>query len=212
MVYHFNQSYDSFQNQMTDINDEVEDVIPVPAIVETKDDDGNDTTDYKALAEAQREIAEQNRGIAQRNKTRAERFKANNSKPVEAPVTQKPVSKSDILDLGAKAFLTSNGIKGSKEFEFVQAQMKQSGKDVESLLENGYFKTELENFRALAQTADATPTGKRSSGVATDSVEYWVAKAGPNAENLAEVPTDMRTKVVNALHAKAKDTGKFYNQ
>lgn len=194
---------------MTDINDEVEDVVEVPAIVETKDDAGIDITDYKALAEAQREIAEKNRGIAQRNKTRAERFKSNNT-VVKQP-EQKPVSKSDILDLGGKAFLTANGIKGTKEFEFVQAQMKQSGKDVESLLENGYFKTELENFRALQQTADATPTGKRSSGVATDSVEYWVAKAGPNAEHLDEVPKEMRSKVVNALEAKAKNSGKFYN-
>jgi hypothetical protein len=127
--------------------------------------------------------------------------------------TQAPSKKSDGLDYGEKSFLISNGIKGAKEFEFVQAELKKSGsRDLDALLENGYFKTQLENFRALAQTADATPTGKRSSGVATDSVEYWVAKAGPNAENLAEVPTEMRTKVVNALHAKAKDTGKFYNQ
>jgi|ERR1035437_350936 hypothetical protein len=119
--------------------------------------------------------------------------------------------KSDILDLGAKAFLTANGIKGSKEFEFVQQEMKKSGQDVESLLENGYFKTGLENFRALTATADATPTGKRSSGVATDSVEYWVAKAGPNAEHLDEVPKEMRTKVVNAIDSKAKNKGQFYN-
>ena len=113
--------------------------------------------------------------------------------------------KSDILDLGAKAFLTANGIKGAKEFEFVQQEMKKSGQDVESLLENGYFKTGLENFRALTATADATPTGKRSSGVATDSVEYWMAKP------FEEVPKDMRTKVVNFKLDKEKNKGQFYN-
>ena len=125
--------------------------------------------------------------------------------------TQGTSKKSDILDLGAKAFLTANGIKGAKEFEFVQQEMKKSGQDVESLLENGYFKTGLENFRALTATADATPTGKRSSGVATDSVEYWVAKAGPNAEHLDEVPKEMRAKVVNAMDSKTKNKGQFYD-
>jgi len=119
--------------------------------------------------------------------------------------------KSDVLDYGAKAYLAANGIKGAKEFEFVQGELKKSGGDLDSLLENGYFKTQLENFRALAQTADATPTGKRSSGVATDSVEYWVVKAGPNAEHLDEVPKEMRIKVVNALDSKAKSKGIFYN-
>lgn len=118
---------------------------------------------------------------------------------------------SEILDYGQKAFLIANGIKGEKELDFVKSELKKSNEELDSLLENDYFKSKLENFRALGKTADATPTGKRSGGVATDSVEYWMAKAGANAENLDEVPADMRTKVVNALKAKADNTGKFYN-
>ena len=93
----------------------------------------------------------------------------------------------------------------------MQAELKASGQDLDTLLENDYFKSKLEKFRALAQTADATPSGKRSSGVATESVEYWVAKAGNNTENLEEVPKDMRQKVVNAILAKEKSKGQFYN-
>lgn len=113
--------------------------------------------------------------------------------------------KSDDLDYGAKAFLTANGIKGAKEFDFVKEEMKKSGEDLDSLLENDYFKTRLEKFRALDKTSNATPTGKRSGGVATDSVEYWLTKP------IEEVPADMRIKVVNHKLAKEKNKGVFYN-
>lgn len=113
--------------------------------------------------------------------------------------------KSDGLDYGQKAYLASNGIKGAKEFEFVQNQLKESGKDLDALLENKYFMSALEDFRALSKTAEATPTGKRSSGVATDSVEYWASK------DFAEVPADMKRKVVQFKLDKEKNKGKFYN-
>jgi hypothetical protein len=41
--------------------------------------------------------------------------------------------------------------------------------------------------------------------VATDSVEYWMAKP------IEEVPAEMRTKVVNAKISKDKNKGNFYN-
>lgn len=109
------------------------------------------------------------------------------------------------MDYGQKAYLTANGIKGAKEFEFVKNELKSSGQDLDSLLENEYFQNKLEKFRNLAKTADATPTGKRSSGVATESVEYWMAKP------FEEVPKDMRAKVVQAKLDKEKNKGQFYN-
>lgn len=121
----------------------------------------------------------------------------------EKPV--KKTSKSNDLDYGEKAFLTSNGIKGSKEFEFVKDELRQSGQDLDALLENDYFKQRLTNFRELNKTAEATPTGKRSGGVATDSVEYWMTKP------IEDVPKDMRPKVVNAKLAKHNSKGVFYN-
>lgn len=119
--------------------------------------------------------------------------------------TDKKAVKSNGLDYGQKAFLTANGIKGAKEFEFVQSELKKSGEDMESLLENDYFKSRLENFRNLGKTAEATPTGKRGSGVAIDSVEYWMAKP------FEEVPKDMKAKVVQAKLDKEKNKGQFYN-
>ena len=136
---------------------------------------------------------------------RAKRLRKDLGLEVNEHKPEKKVEKSDVLDYGAKAYLAANGIKGAKEFDFVQGELKKSGGDLDSLLENGYFKTQLENFRALSATAEAIPTGKRSSGVATDSVEYWMTKP------FEEVPHDMRRKVVNAKLTKEKNKGKFYN-
>ena len=123
----------------------------------------------------------------------------------QTEVKVKPASKSNDLDYGEKAFLTANGIKGSKEFDFVKNELKSSKQDLETLLENDYFQNKLEKFRSLNATADATPAGKRSGGVPTDSVEYWSGKP------IEEVPADMRIKVVNAKLNREKNKGVFYN-
>lgn len=119
--------------------------------------------------------------------------------------SKKGDQKSDGLDYGAKAFLTANGIKGAKEFEFVQSELKKSGEELESLLENDYFQTRLKTFRDLNNTSDATPTGKRSGGVPTESVDYWLGKP------FEEVPQEMRAKVVQAKLDKESNKSPFYN-
>ena len=119
---------------------------------------------------------------------------------------QKASKKSDELDYGQKAFLASNGVKGSKEIDFVKAEMKKSGEELDSLLENEYFQSKLEKFRALNKTADATIRGKDSKGITTDSVEYWAQKP------IEDVPMDMRRAVVNHKLKQSQNKGKFYNQ
>lgn len=157
-----------------------------------------DKTDWQAEAQTLREKA-----IRQREQTK--NLKAQLAELKTSEAEKKDPQKSNDLDYGAKAYLTSNGIKGAKEFEFVKAELKSSGGDLDSLLENDYFKAKLEKFRGLAATAEATPTGKRSSGVATESVEYWMTKP------FEEVPYDMRRKVVAAKLAHEENKGKFYN-
>jgi hypothetical protein len=118
---------------------------------------------------------------------------------------KEPSKKSDELDYGAKAFLKSSGIENT-EFDFVKSELQKSGlKDLESLLDNPYFKAELENRRALDKSKNATIKGKSNNGVATDSVEYWLTKP------IDEVPREMRYKVVQAKLKKESSTGMFYN-
>jgi len=190
-----------------EINDEIEDVIPVPEIVKTEDDDGNDNTDYKALAEQQREIAEKNRGIAQRNKTRAERFKSKGTNPDgKEPKTKDNVSKSDELDYGQKAFLVANDIKSQDEIKIVKDIMKDTGKTLEQVLESKYFQAELKEFREKKQTADAIPSKtKRSSNSAKDQVEYWLGKKDSNGNY--EYPEDRELKM-KVIDARRKESSK----
>lgn len=176
---------------LNDEGEEVEEEVVTPE-AEAEEVEAEDTTDWKAKYE-------ETQGRLKRAETKLSKAKEPETE------TKKSPSKSDDLDYGAKAYLTANGIKGAKEFDFVKTELKASGEDLDTLLENDYFKARLEKFRALGKTAEATPAGKRSSGVATDSVEYWMAKP------FEEVPKDMRAKVVNAQLEKEKNKGVFYN-
>jgi len=104
-----------------------------------------------------------------------------------------------------KAYLKASGI-AANEFDFVKKEMKASGiADVDELLDNDYFKSKLEKHREVSKTQEAAPSGKRSGGVATNSVDYWLAKP------FEEVPKEMRTKVLNARVEREAKGSQFYN-
>lgn len=119
--------------------------------------------------------------------------------------TTRPSKKSDGLDYGQKAFLVANGVKGEAETKLVQNVMRETGKSLEQVLESKYFQAELKDIRDLQQSANATPTGRRSGNMASDSVEYWLTK------DFKDVPADMKAKVVNARLQKKENKGVFYN-
>jgi hypothetical protein len=138
-------------------------------------------------------------------KAEALKYKAILDRNKNKPEKKSESKKSDDLDYGAKAFLTANGIKGTKEFDFVKDEMKKSGEELENLLENDYFQSRLEKFRNLNKTTEAIPKGSKRAGITTDSVEYWMTKP------IEEVPHEMRIKVVNARLKQDESKGKFYN-
>lgn len=182
---------------------EIEDAVEVTDITPVVDENGNDTTDWKAQAEANLELAKRNQGIAQRNKTRLQKLKE--EKEGGAPVTK---NESTSSDLGEKAYLVVNGIKSADEIAFVQKMKKETGKDVESLLETTYFQTEFKSFKEKKATDNAVPTGsKRSTNTSVDSVDYWLAKGElPPADQV-----QLRRDVVNARLKKEQNKGVFYN-
>lgn len=117
-------------------------------------------------------------------------------------------SSNDSNDYGEKAFLIANGIKGADEISLAKKLAKETGKDLESLLETTYFQSELRDFREKKQTAIAIPSkSKRSNNTSTDSVEYWLAK--DELPPASEV--ELRRKVVNARMKKEESKGVFYN-
>jgi len=181
--------------------DQIEDVAEVTDIVETTDIDGNDTTDWKALAMERQELARKNHGIAQRYKTKAEKAKDTLADPVK-------LNEPQSNDLGEKSYLIANGIKTKDEIALALRLKKETGKDIESLLDTTYFQAELREFRERKVTDNATPTNsKRSNNSSNDSVDYWLAR--DELPPASEVK--LRQDVVNAKMKKDTSKGVFYN-
>jgi hypothetical protein len=177
---------------------ETDEDVEVPDIDEQKDDEGNDTTDWKAEALKQS-------GIAKRLKTREDKRKADEAKrKTEAKVEKKvEVRVSQELDRIDRAVLRAEKITHPDEIELVESMKKETGKSVEDVLESRYFQSELKAMRDERATKEATPSGtKRPGQKASTDIDYWLAK---NAET-GELPADpaLRTQVVNAKIAGMK--------
>lgn len=162
--------------------------VDVPDIAEDTDEEGNDTTDWKAEAQKQS-------GIAKRLKTRLDKQK------LDAKVEKKVEEKvSEGLDRIDRAILRAEKITAPEEVELVQDIMKETGKTVEKVLESKYFQNELKELREAQATKEATPSGTKRSGEnsSKNEVDYWLAKD--------ELPPDpaLRIKVVDAKIAREK--------
>lgn len=181
-------------------NEEIDDKIEEPIVSDLKEgDEGFDKIDWK-------DIAEKNRGIAQRNKTRAAKAQAElaKNKPPEKKDDKKEDPKG--LDRVDKAVLRAEKITDPKEVELVEAIMKETGKDLESVLASRYFQGELKALREEIAADEALPKGgKRSAAPAKDSVDYWIAKGELPPHDQPE----LRRKVVNAKIAKEKSGSQF---
>ncbi len=170
----------------------------IDEIVEEKDEEGNDTTDWKSLAL-------KNQGIAKRLKTKLEKAKDKAKEPPKE-IDDKPEPKEKQgFDYAEKAFLTANGIK-IDEYPLVEEVMKSTGKSLEEVLEAKYFQAELKEMRELKASKDAIPSGsKRSVTSARDTVDYWISKG--------ELPPldqpELRRKVVQEKTKRAERGNKF---
>ena len=170
------------------IKDETQEVDLETSTEEAEEGTDTDTEEEQGVDYWKAE-ALKNKAILDRNKSKKE----------ESP---KEESKSD--EFGYKAYLKSSGIK-SDEFDFVKTELKKAGGDIDSLLENEYFIAKLEKHRKIKVTEEATPKGKRTGNVATDSVDYWMGK------DFKDIPTlEMRSKVIEARERKDSG-GVFYN-
>lgn len=173
-------------------------------IVETNDDDGNDTTDWKA-------IALKNQGIAQRLKTKL----AKSSETKQEPKKEEKSGDSGSV-LAAKAFLRSAGITKKEEVELALLTAKKWGihtDNLDELVDDEDFQGKLEKLRTK-QANIAASTGidgaKQTSSV-KNTAEYWVAKNTPPTP--ADVPDGATRRKIIAEMMKLAETGgkKFYN-
>lgn len=188
---------------MIDENNQEEEVEEVEDIVEEKDDAGNDTTDWKALALKQA-------GMAKRFNTKLKKLVDEAKKPKPEVKVDAPAEKKEgILNALDRAVLRVEKITEPEEIELVETRLKETGRDLESLLGANWFKQELKELREKAFSFDAMPTGsKRSNQAARDSVEYWIHKGELPPKNQVQ----LRRDVVNARMKKSKEGSVFAEQ
>src|SRR3990167_6134838 len=188
-------------------NEEVEDVVEIADIVEAKDDDGNDTTDWKALALERQELARKAQGIAQRYKTKLEKAK---DRP-EATPEKKEAKKSDDIDYAQEAYLVAKGIAEVDEKELLIERMRDTGKSLKDVVENKYFQQDLQELRSAKATKLAIPSSSNRSGTsARDTVDYWSAKIESGKATLLDIPDiKLRRQIVNSKLTQSKNVNHF---
>ena len=115
------------------------------------------------------------------------------------------------LDYGAKAFLMQNDVK-AEEFGFVEEQLQESGiKDLEKLVKNSYFQSELKARRDKAAVETAMPKGGRITGDSSKTkVDYWMNK-GQMPENTPD-NMQLRRDIVNKRIELEKNRSRFTSQ
>ena len=155
-------------------------------------DDTLDALDASALKEIvikerteKTDLAEKNKQLFVRAK-KAEGFEqddeGNWTRTVKEPSKaekklEKKEKQSGELDYGMKAYLRSEGIEPN-EFDFITEQMEESGiRDIEKLVANSYFKSQLKERREQKSVENATPSKSRATGDSSKTkVDYWVGK------------------------------------
>jgi len=129
----------------------------------------DENTDWKALAL-------KNQGIAKRLKTKLEKVEVKpevkESKPAKAKTDKGE------LDYAQKAFLISNGIKGTEEHQWALKVSKALGKDLDETIEDTLFMDGLKKMRDTKALEEATPPSSTRSPSSSprDEVGYWTAK------------------------------------
>lgn len=187
--------------------------------IDTNDLIVDDNDDVDALKEKFQKVSEANKQLFARAK-KAEGFELKDGKWVK-PKVEKPreepkidieppkePSRSNELDYGQLALLRTEGIKGSGEIALFKEIMTETGKSVLDVLDSGYFKTRLSEFREAQEVANAIPKGKnRSSQQATTDLDTAMAKF----KETGELPDDFKTRsqVVNKMVEQEKSKNMF---
>lgn len=196
-------------------NEVTEDVVDVPEIVTTLDDAGNDNTDWKAIAETNRELALKNQGIAKRYKTKAEKP---SKEPVVAPVEKKEAKPDDVVLQRLEKFaLKQAGVTHEDDIELAQKTAKKWGADIDEVLSDEDFQTKLKRQQDARANVEATSkvkgSGQGASKGSKETPEYWIGKDTPPTPQ--DIPDrKIRQAIIQKMIVAKRNnkTLKFYNE
>ena len=148
----------------------------VEDIVETQDDDGNDTTDWKALAQSNNQTAkdfsDKNKGIAQRYKTKIEKIKETfEDKKPEKPV--EPVKKEESNLSSEDLYALMESKVPQEDIEEVKQASKVLDISISEALDTPLVKSilsEKAEFKKTANAANVDGSGKGSEKVSNNDL------------------------------------------
>jgi hypothetical protein len=122
-------------------------------------------------------------------------------------------TKENEFGLVEKGYLRSADIVEADEIELAQTLQKETGKDLDILIESKYFKSELKELRDSKAISKATSgvEGGGGDNKASNTPEHWIAKGVPPTKE--QVPDrKTRVKIARAMMKDASTSGKrFYN-
>jgi len=160
-------------------------------------EDEEETPEEKPKESIEAKKARLERQLSQINK------KLGNDSPKTSDKVETQKGDLDRID---KAILRAEKITDSDEIALARDIKKETGKDIEDVLESRYFKAELKAMREEKQAQDALPSSsKRTSTSSMKSVEYWIAKG----EMPPASEPSLRTAYVNAKMANTKRANMF---
>ncbi len=119
---------------------------------------------------------------------------------------------SSELDLAREALLAAHGLKDSAEQKLALDFAERTGDKLTDVLSDEIFKGRLEKHRTTTNNAKAAGDGSnRGAEGGGDLVAKTLAKLGPNDPVPADLPRDVREKVVEARRQQGKGGKVFYN-
>lgn len=161
--------------------------------------------------------------LKNKNKQLYERAKKSESEAKELKEQLKNFQKDEVKDkdkksdeefgLLQKTYLRAAGIVEEDEVELAKKLQKETGKELDTLIESKYFKTELEGLRDAKANIKATSGVKGGGGESKvkNTPEYWIAKGTPpTTEQVPDRKT--RATIARAMMDSAKSGKKFYNE
>lgn len=117
------------------------------------------------------------------------------------------------FDYGQKAYLIANDVKSKEQQELAMNIVRETGKELEDVVNSDYFKFRLKEFNEETAAKNAIPkSGDRQGDSGVNSVDYWFKKNEGNTGSW-ELPSDpdLRREVVKARNEKSKSSRKFFN-
>ena len=175
----------------------------VEGVEEEEIEELEETSENTNWEERARKLESQ--AIVQRERTRA--LKAELSKLGKAVLPDKKEEKKG-FDNADKALLIASGIQRD-DHALVWKWMQDTGKEMDDVLGNKYFQTELLDAQEERKSRNAIPAGsKRSSLSSRDSVEYWLTRG----EMPPESERALREAYVNAKMKQHDQSSQFTNR